>query len=861
MKKIAYLALSLAIAIVLTAGVAFAAWKFETAYSTENTIETKRDDIFENYNIRKANETEKNKVKTYEMYLYPSTLYLNEYIDSLNGKSGAVLPEEKYGYIEPVIENGIVKYNVVSSNGGDSGYLSEVAQNKTYTMSDTKIIQDMYYNVYKNDTNWDKKADGGPSGTINFDSASVAANSKFLYGDPIADLNNTVTYSYTDEQHNWRNLHYYDRFGYWPTLAKDAGRYLPLKITVDEKFNNSYYNQVDLTPFADMGDPHDWYVYSFSCWSYVNYTNSTYTPPYYATDEFASANSSTNYVDRGYYGNATVNPSLSAFCPTTVSQYFDIMKSFEVYSDADNVIRLFPKFSQGKGYGAAGSTTDEGIKNGGGDSVKVVPTYKNADGTAAAAGPTDQHELYMFYTNETGSVSKGYNTATVRVSVLPNVDIDSYFSLDFKIAPSTYVAGWTDWSDVYSLNRDNSAKTNLGLSDMLAQYGYGLYNLYLFVTNVSEPSYYSFIDELETMRQNIVSKKDSTSFPSLFGKNLLPVASLQHQSGKSIMLVGEKVREAKFIGDVNFTSDKNAAAESIYTSDEQARDKYLSTDQSFRLINKELYGTKDGKTEQVNSYFPYCYILQKVDFTKAKTQFFQIRFQRAYRSDLHFADPDNYAYSNLEFSGTTYEQGFGNYFELVNDAEVYSSEKDSTSTQQVMKLKSEEMRGVYDIIMVFRSAREADPNSPYAYNIGLYAYRHTDIFLKIFENDLTDTVSYTDSADGVIESPDGEYKFIDHYASPLFVKNYSIEVTVKPEDQSDKNGKTLAQCINEAVTVKGCNPATVRLYDHVTQAEVACYAEVDGTEADALNYNGKYYKLVFHPFKIRKNYIFYIKIV
>ena len=802
MKKILYAILPIALAFALAAGAAFAAWQFESAGKSESAVLDVRDDIFENYDIKKADDTQVNKIKTYEIYLYPSTLYLNDYLDYLDGTKGAVLPEAKYGYIEPALgSDGKVAYTVHGS-GGDTAYLNAVKNNDTYVMANSytnATIDDIYYSVYKNDSVWGAR--------------------DYLYGDPELDLNRQVKYSnITDEQHNWRNLHYYDRFGYWAPLAKDSGRYLPVKITVDENFSNTYYNNVVMTPLSDMGDPHDWYVYSFSCWAYVDNTQSPYVAPYYATDAFAKANSKTNYVN----SDGTANPSLGSFCPTSVSQYFDIIESFEKYADEDGIIRLFPKFSNGKGY-SAGS-----IDDGGGDAIKVVPEKKDENGNKTEMSALDQHELYMFYSTETGSFTSRGTTVTVRVSVLPNVDLNGYYSLDFMFAIAEYVAGWPGgWTDICSLYRDSTSGSNVKIDEILDSYGFGMYNLYLFVTQVaSGTSTRSYVTNLETIRKNLVNKSDTTNFPSLFGKNLLPISSV-FAGGKSFMLVAEKVREAKFIGDVNFGNVN-------YTTDEQLTEKYLSTDKSFRLINKELYGyatDSDGNSvkepDAINSQFPYCYILQNVDFTEATTQYCQIRFQRYYRSDLHFVPPENYKYDRIEFSGVIYEQGFGNYFKLV-DATVHSDGGDST--QQVIQLDGEEMRGVYDIILVFRSARESDASSPYAYNIGLYAYRHTNIFLKIYESDRTGKINYYQGSDGATTNPDNAidgkvYEFVDHSETPLFVKSYPIGVSIKNTDKCDggaKNsiGTELAACVNKAVSG---DPTNIKLFDHVTGAEVAHY--------------------------------------
>lgn len=553
-----------------------------------------------------------------------------------------------------------------------------------------------------------------------------------------------------------------------------------------------------------------------------------------------------------------------------VSQYFDVIESFEKYADADGVIRLFPKFSNGKGYSA------KTVKDGGGDAIKVVPELKDEYGNKAEMSTADQHELYMFYGTETGSFTSGGSTVTVHFSVLPNINIDHYYSLNFKYAPTASTADWPGgWNDIYSLGRETSAGggTDKNIPETLNAYGYGLYNLYLFITQVAEKtSATDYTENLETIRKNLVNKSDTVNFPSLFGKNLLPLTKA-YAGGKSFMLVAEKVREAKFIGDVNFGNTN-------YTTEEQVEAKYLSTSKSFRLINKELYGyTRDADGNSVkgekpiNSQFPYCYILQNVDFTEATTQYCQIRFQRHYRNDLHFAETSEYKYDRVEFSDVVYERGFGNYFNLVN-ADVIS--EDGTSTvQQVIQLADEEMRGVYDIILVFRSAREGNENSDIAYNIGLYAFRHTNIFVKIYGDDLSDTESYYQSSDGALLSTsdvsDGvtvdkskTYEFIDHSALPLFNKSYPIGVSVKSTDKSDGGsvngiGTALAECVNKAVKA-GSDPTAVKLRDHVTGAVVARYEERTDVTAEGLylEYGGKFYELVFTPFKIRKNYIFYI---
>ena len=100
-------------------GMAFAIWHIDVVqYTDSRSLSVMKDDIFENYDIKKVGDDDSNQIKTYTIYLYPSTLYLNDYLDYLNGET-EVLPEEKYGYIEPSVGiDGNISYHV-HSVGGD----------------------------------------------------------------------------------------------------------------------------------------------------------------------------------------------------------------------------------------------------------------------------------------------------------------------------------------------------------------------------------------------------------------------------------------------------------------------------------------------------------------------------------------------------------------------------------------------------------------------------------------------------------------------------------------------------------------------------------------------------------------------
>lgn len=205
----------------------------------------------------------------------------------------------------------------------------------------------------------------------------------------------------------------------------------------------------------------------------------------------------------------------------------------------------------------------------------------------------------------------------------------------------------------------------------------------------------------------------------------------------------------------------------------------------------------------------------------------------------------------------------------------------SSQTQKCLKLLSEEMRGVYDIILIFR------PNttdSTIAFDIGVYAFRHTNVFLKVFTHDISSQIQYYDEIDGaqLIDAdhplPEGKtaQSFIDHNVpGMIYAKSYPIGVSIKGTDVNDALGGgeyTLARSVNEALKdmLGDDSPENVVLKDHVTGAIVGRYIEAASLDPDQVQ-NGyyytvgsgtdvKYYELVFEKFKVRKNYIFFISL-
>lgn len=895
-KRLLTVFTSVILAAAIIAGAAYAVWgNISLKATASNPVSASVDDIAENYSF--TENSKKFKPETYTMYLFPSTLYLQTYLDYLDG--GGKKPEELYGYIEPVLDDtGAPKLdadeNVLyscSATRGDDDYLKDRVEGNGEYLSNN--YENYYKNVYENG-NW----------------LSATGADSYEYGDPEYDKTSVSYSDYTtyDEQHNYRNLHRYDRFGYWPLVSKDSGRYLPLKIEVNENFSSNFYEQVVKRPLADMGDPVGWYCYSFSLWAYVaveknadGRATGNYTAPYFATDAFVDNLTSGN---QKIYGNSdgSVNTALSSFCPTAVSQYFDLMGDISQYADADGIIRLFPKFSNGKTYSEYNSGTDDtglpkGFRNGGSDGVRMTPEYKNSTSVF------NQHDYYLSYSSELVS----YNSVdSVAVASLPNVALADFKNLTVSVSLCNgSFANWiTGWSMAVTL--DESALTNI-----ITSYGEGFYNLYLFLGNTGGSFNYSgdisgIVQELHDGAPNDTDSGKAAFFASLRGKNL--VAYSTQSINKPVAFAIEKVRDARILIDV----DGNNMRE------ENLQNGYNSTRQYFKYISKDIFTVSAGVdkvadvSNPLNARYQYCYMLGGVDFTNCTTPYFQIRFQQRYRSDLSFRGlngtsgtddvaPDIDIIYNPKADGSfekeqRFVSAFGNYF--TAETKQVLGESGTNESQTVLKLKSEEYKGIYDLIIVYipkeyysqtvsgtTSISYTKPSGDYkTHSAGFYvfAYRQTNVFLKILANNTTTKQNGFTVHGGTF----GEDNI------RIFQKEYPLGVTVKgtdlneqPSEFSDKYAgytdksqvnETLSHCLNKfvkqwlAAENKVSTVNYVVLRDHVTGAIVAWYERRSSSQLDSAllasgNYyyeeSGNYYELVFGKFNVRKNYIFYVTTV
>lgn len=871
-------------AVVSIVGTAFSAWKFNVT-KEQRDLTVQVDDIPENY--YHSGVSNKSFIKEYTIYFFPSTLYLQYYKDYLDAEiknpGQNLAPEERYGYITPeldeagelLLENGKVDYLIEKGDvqNGDDAYLTDLKTSYSgddYYLTASSSTGNDYYDKYASSALWSDK--------------------NYYYGDPELD----ETFEGSNDNHtDGRNVHRYDRFGFWPILAKDEGRYLPLKITVGTNLSIEFYSNAAMSPMADMGDSNNWYVFYFSLWAYADVERSSegnvtsYTLPYYAdSNGFLKKTQDSSNSTFKRYGNIP----LSAFAPTKVDRYFDVVSDLEDYADSDGVIRLFPKFSNGKVYGAPS------IDDGGGDALRMDVTYNDHlsfNGTTANNSLLSQKQFLISYTSEGGTFVSdgGYRIANTKVSVLPNVNIDNYSQLNFKVAISSGIAGWGgDWNSVYTVKSDD-------LESLHKNFGDGLYNIYLFIGFVASAGNsdenYNFENLLDYVMKGSDANNQTPLFSSLKGKFLIDMSSRTGLGptrfrNKPFMLAFEKIQDLRIVTDIE-VKETTGGTEESYTTDETAiQTTYGSMNESFQRMGAALYaldGNGDVTGGNLQDSYPYCYILRNVDFIDAENLWFQFRFKKSYMEELAVnkgaGEDDTIVFNPSSVTaGTKFEENqiftdLTAYFDIYDGEEKYPKVSSSGEEQIFYRLKGEtdeernEMKGVYDFIVMYQPAITGVQDT----KLKIYVHRQANVFIKVLANN--------PSGDMV----DSETHFVNHDVANyglnfgeanalIFQKAYFLGASMKPEDKNEATGsaygdgwwssydfsensavdKTLEECIGAyAEAYARTYNKTLRdvvLRDRVTNAIVAYYAE--GTDG---------YALKFIHFKIRKNYVVYVTFI
>ncbi len=854
-------------------GMAFSSWYVLTTQTEKQSEKVLRDDIKENYSYSEGNK--KIIMKQYTIYLFPSTIYLNDYLDYLEGTS-STKPEDLYGCLEPKYDlannvvtdsngNTVYTFNTPTNSNnliGDQGYIKKVRSETYNDLYLDRNANNVYDTYYSSNSEWNQ---------ANYYSIDGSTFNRCYIGDPELDKTQKMTNYNSDsgEKYLNRNQHRYDRFGFWSDTAYENGRFLPIKIDVDANFSYETFEKVSKKPYTSMGDSNGWYNYTFPSWVYVEHSNSNYyLPSFVNTIKNSDDNRKENI--RG------------AFRSYDVARYFDLMKSFDLYADSDNVIRLFPIYSNGKNPNAGSN-----VSHGGRDAVRMQAEYHQSSNS-----DYDDKYIYTMYKAEQldNYTESGVTTSSIKVAMYSNLNINRYKSITYQIAWSYGSCSWGgDWPSFYKIEESVIEKIkNL--------YGDGLYNFYLFVGNSALSSNQSSNNAIFTnLPEKIASSTGSDRiFTKLSGKVLITLDDLGSSTSSDLTYLGaknngnnnvanrpirlciEKIRTIKIITGVDDNS-----------SEQDIQNIYNNTSNVFRFINEDIYEIPAGNTivnninsaTPLNQTYPYCYIIRNIDFTELSSKYLQVRLQRRYRKDLIVVgtdgpltgndpapntdiifNPTKVAADDLQPGQFYAEQRFVNAFGSGDNGifePIFYTPDGSSDSQIFLKLKNEDMLGIYDFLLVYRPTETKSKGHTFKKGIYIYAYRHTSLFLKILANDID-------------QDDDGYCQHVtEKWTSDnalLFQKQYPIGVQVKATDLNEEQGyvsenynswcpvsqvnETLESCINNYVDnlpdIKNNNKSKkdVIIRDHVTQSIIAYYTAEE--------------KFVVNNFKSRKNYIFYV---
>lgn len=472
-----------------------------------------------------------------------------------------------------------------------------------------------------------------------------------------------------------RYMHLYDRFGYWRDRNYTEGRYSPIRISGITTLSSGLFAQAISTPYCDMSDPNGYYINYFSAW----------TSQIYSTNEYE--------YEYGCFQNADLD----------MAYVFDVLEGLDRYdgNDNDNVIRLYPFFTCGKNYDPDATRT-EGMR----------------DAIRATVNGGEEH--YMFYTTDGGENGYTYNgVPSVKYASLLNVNVeDENFTLKIDLSfceGSVSYSGWENcfYDDLHPNPKITANDININTN------GPGLYNFYVAIGNCGlfNGGVYDLPWE-GTGREsvpdvNIDGIFNSDTFDGLSRKRLTEITfglyAFDELGGylwnrddgftRPMVIAYEKVVDIKLIH--NIASDNNdidGYVDSVYN-------------QMPNFINS---ASSDTFTDINGSEltFSYAYVLRNVDLIEEYNTHFQIRFGNIYNISISIAEPP----SSIILNGRTF-QPYTTYFNELGTNMV--------DEQRVSSPTRDEYYSIYDFILTYPGSGDS---------LNLYAYRHENLFVKIFEN-------------------------------------------------------------------------------------------------------------------------------
>lgn len=840
------------------------------------------DNIKENYTFGRNEDEE----EVYTIYLFPSAVYTDLYRQYLN-TSVTKLPEEYFGYFtfEGTYTNNYPDIKVTSktSSTSDSETYSDYVQYVYDNYKDVYMHPGYYKEFYEV---FEEKGSELYTGGIG------NPNVPFQHSDAAYQVGNTIS------RVNGINQFRYDRFGAWARLhsysegdsntisseydyntsSDQLGRYLPMKLEVTQtEFKNSFLEKTS-TPICSMGDAggklggEDWFNLSFSNWVvFPKDNNGTYSDPYVGEDE--------NFILWGFQ-----NPDINS--------YFDMNLNLDVYADENNVIRLFPFFSNGKNY--LGTEYKYGRR----DALKL--TYKDSNHYLPAFTGTDQSksnqsvktERYLMYDDDIlySKDTKWPNDSNLKdvhniaYATMPNVYLEnsgssgrySYFNLQ------------SDHNNPIADNDKRDGKWQVAFGPnvfdaVVNTYGEGLYNVYLFVANseyddtIKDSSYINGHDNGFNIAQ-YASKNYIPGWEELYHKDLIVVnnqnsifSSLNYEGDnldyflklvhteskdkiKSCCLAFEKVSDFSLVPNLSGNYQSNEGLENDIKNN-------LIHEIPFTMYGYDVYprysddsgnSYKIDSDNELNSTNPYIYLLRNLSFDKFSNYYFQIRSGGDYVPNLGYnLSPkltlDNGHTSSSVVINPVYDSN-GNYSDTLNNSHIFYEGSYFFIDEDLIKDNPDDIKrygftlydtsyqdSTFDILLIY------NPSSDSSSNIDVYAYRHRSNFIKIFAED----TAFTLDDDGFINHEARNDKLL-WEAIPYIGDTFNS--TIEGIDKLNSNSKTLITFLNDTLDEK----KNYCIRDYITKRLIIYYV---GEEVTGENIVQGWY---IDPFKIRKSYILYI---
>lgn len=826
------------VAIFVLISSAFAIWMFEDlSHKIEIVNETiKVDDIYENYAFGKEDPN-----KTYELYIYPSTMYYEIY----NKNDQSVKPlEDTFGYVNVKVDFdgnliyddlGNVQYEVVKKNGwnssantGDLAYKEYVQQyddssNYYFNMSGSKAVYDRSKTRVG-----ESRTYGVPGETCN-EGADWGENDVGAHEDPT--YNNKMPF-----------IH--DRFGCWDDFYFDTdGRYLPLRIEVTNSLNIQTFSKAVGKLYCAMGDNANWFDRKFASWYPLSSNNNQFTDP------------------------------LTPIKGGDVSRFFDMTSTIQkyvsrTYTDATtgitkNVISILPVFSDGKGYGATS------YESGGRDALKIK-VARNGQSV-----PDKTFGVYISDSLKTTNTINGYDPSYIKYSTIPPFRVDSNTTgILVEGAPVNTRADWAgDWNTSCHLSPS-------AIEKLISIAGEGLYRLYIFVGNSGSDQTGSggSPNRLGTDFINSIVPNENSGYSLLENKNLIIYDAGQGMPFEGISIVnttytnmnsnsnvntnyiygnGKKSKGCEFVFEkinttailTGFTESNTSQGYQAELEEKKGSSKTLYREEKGTIFDKsalDLNGTV-GSLQARNEHNDYVYLVKNVDFRnlgedKQNFKFLlsntmiQTQFNMSESLPKVVLNPQNVNNSYSYQESDVYEP-LGRYFQLSdlritdgNDEKLFTL-KDSFTEGNITKALSP---GVYDILAI----RDLSDMTIKKYD--MYCHRHMNIFVKLFEDDLSDrnkdqTINHTNTGTNIC----------------YWHKQYAIGELITEADISLEHNnidfKNALISIYEKKLEENASLTGLKVFDHCSMEKIA-----------TLTKNGDSYGLVFsRPFTIEKNYIFY----